>query len=40
MLMLGETYSDSASDDSKDYGFDDTEFSRKTRSRTKKQEEK
>ena len=26
MHMLGETYSDSASDDSKDYGFDDDEF--------------
>ena len=26
MHMLGETYSDSASDDSKDYGIDDDEF--------------
>ena len=26
MFTHGETYSDSASDDSKDYGFDDDEF--------------
>ena len=26
MFMHGETFSDSASDDSKDYGFDDDEF--------------
>ena len=40
MHMLGETYSDSASDDSKDYGFDDDEFLKEQEAEHKKQEEK
>ena len=31
-------FSDSASDDSKDYGIDDDEFSKRTRGRAKKEE--
>ena len=38
MHMLGETYSDSASDDSKDYGIDDNEFLKKQEVEQKKEE--
>jgi len=38
--MLGETYSDSASDDSKDYGIDDYEFLKEQEGVQKKKKSK
>ena len=40
MHMLGETYSDSASDDSKDYGIDDDEFLKEQEVEKKKKKSK
>ena len=40
MHMLGETYSDSASDDSKDYGFDDDEVLKEQEIEQKKKKSK
>ena len=40
MHMLGETYSDSASDDSKDYGIDDDEFLKEQEVEQKKKKSK
>jgi len=39
-LIWDETFSDSASDDSKDYGFDDDEFLKEQEAEHKRQEEK